>query len=139
MKNLKDFINESIVNESDPRGDFKVIEDMPTDFMWEHYDFILDGKSDEPELMEDICKESDFEGFLKYAKKNRWKKTKNGYYIVPEGTELKFDSHLRCASHMGMWEINGDGVYLTMMYDEVRYGEMDEYLMDLYDWYDENE
>ena len=31
MKSLKQYINESIVNESNPRGTFKVIKPMPTD------------------------------------------------------------------------------------------------------------
>lgn len=64
-------------------------------------------------------------------KKNKWKKEKTGYYLVPKGTTLTYSGYLDSSSHVGKWEINNDGVYLTMTYDEVRYGDYDAYLKEI--------
>ena len=121
MKTLKEYISESIINESDPRADFKVKKDLPTDFMWEYYE----GE------VEELIDEIGFEQFLEYAKKNRWKQDKKGYYIIPKGTKLTFYGHMSSASWIGMWEINDDGVYISMTYDEVKYGDYDDYLKEI--------
>lgn len=129
MKSLKNFIKESMVNESDPKGDFKVKKAFPTDFMWENYQFINNPDSlDDPDLIEDIVNESGFRDFLDYAEKKHWKKDSDGYYIIPKGTTLTYDGYLSNASHMGKWCVNDEDVYITMDYDSVSYGDYDEYL-----------
>ena len=124
MKNLKQFIKESL----DPRGSFMVKKNMPTQGLWEYYECVNNDPNNE---MAAAVEESEFENFLEYAKKNRWKTDSNGYYIIPKGTKLEFDSYLKCMSHIGKFEINGAGVYVTFMYDELDYGDLDEYLKEI--------
>jgi hypothetical protein len=140
MKSLKDFINESTINESNPRGEYKVIAPMPTEDCWEYYAYANNDDSQiDLEEMEEMYDQAGFANFLAYAKKKRWKKDGNGYYIIPRRTELTYDDYLSCAPHIGLFEINGDGVYLPLMHDSVKYGEYEQYLKSLNDdeddWY----
>lgn len=129
MKNLKDFINESIVNEGNPRGKYKVTSPMPTDDCWEYYAYANDDFSQiEQEEMEYPYNESGFARFLEYAKSKRWKTDKNGYYIIPKGTKLEYSDYMSSAPHIGLFEINGDNVYLPLDHDSVKYGDYDDYL-----------
>lgn len=132
MKQLSDFVKESIVNESNPRGNFKVIKPFPTDFMWEYYESYKSRENEDYEEeydeMRPLVDEAEFEKFLEFAKKKRWKKTKDGYFIIPKGTTLTWEDYLYSASHVGKWEIDGAGVYITMTYDEIKYDEHDKYL-----------
>lgn len=137
MKTLKETIYESLMINEDlnPRGSFKVVKPFPTNFMWEYYLYMENPeKSDDPDLMEEMCEECNFAEFLKYAEKKKWEKVeakgpyKPGYYIIPTGVKLKFDGYMSSADHVGMWKIDRSDVYLTMTYDELSYGDYDEYL-----------
>lgn len=133
MKNLRDFITESTtINESDPRGDFKVVRPFPTDDCWEYYAV---ANNDDPdadlEELQPLYDEAEFENFIEYAEKNRWKKDKNGYFIIPKGTELCFSHKMGIAPHIGLFEIDGKNVYYPMVYDSIAYGEYDKYLKEI--------
>lgn len=138
MKKLRDFITESTtINESNPRGEFKVTKPFPTDDCWEYYAV---ANNDDPdadlEELQPLYDESEFENFIAYAEKKRWKTDKNGYFIIPKGTELYFSHEMDMAPHIGMFEVNGDKingkkVYYPMVYDSVKYGDYDDYLEEI--------
>ena len=128
MKDLKGFIKESLY----PRGDFKVVDNFPTSDCQEFYayankDFSQIDKKD----LQDVYEEAQFDKFLAYAKKKRWKKDKDGYYIIPKGTDLFFDTHLSSAPHIGLFHIDWEDVYLPLAYDSLNYGEYDDYLKEI--------
>lgn len=127
---LADYINEALVNEGrDPRGSFKVIYPM-VDERWEFYDFVNDPDSltsVDADEVKAYVEDTEFENFLAYAKKKRWKKDGDAY-IIPRRTTLDFVGPVDCAPHLGLFEINGDGVYISLLYDGLRYGDYDDYL-----------
>lgn len=131
VMNLKDFINEALVNEANVRGNYKVKKNFPTNDCWEYY-AVADNDDSQIELeeMRYMYDEAKFDDFLKYAEKKRWKKDGN-YYIIPKGTTLEYSDYLTSAPHIGLFEINGDGVYLPLMHDSVEYGDYDEYLKEM--------
>lgn len=132
MKDLKDFINEAMVSEGNPRGKYKVIAPMPTEDCWEYYAVANNDNSQiDLDEMEEMYERSGFAHFLAYAEKKRWKKDKKDYYIIPKGTKLQYDDYLTGAPHIGLFEINGDGIYLPLMHDSVRYGDYDNYLEEM--------
>lgn len=142
MKQLSDFVKESMVNESNPRGNFKVIKPLPTTFMWEYYESYNSREEEDYDEEYDeisiLIEEAEFEKFLEFANKKRWKKTKDGYFIIPKGTTLTWVDYLPSASWVGKWEIDDAGVYITMTYDEIKYDEYDKYLKRTDD-YDEDD
>ena len=87
--------NESIIKEyKNPRDDFRVKKPFPMkDCMWENYDAV-DGGTDDPEYLQKINNEFGFDEFIEYANKNKWKKDKEGYHIIPKGTELSFSGYV---------------------------------------------
>ena len=60
-----------------------------------------------------MVEDTEFENFLAYAKKKRWKKD-GDVYIIPRRTTLDFIGPVDCAPHLGLFEINGDGVYVSV-------------------------
>lgn len=130
--NLKDFINEALVNESYARGSYKVKKNFPTNDLWEYY-AVADNDDSQIDLdeMRDVYDEAQFDDFLEYAKKKRWKRDKDGYYIIPKGTLLEYSDYLTSAPHVGLFEIDWDGVYLPLTHDSLEYGEYDEYLKEM--------
>lgn len=133
VMNLKDFINESLgmVNKAmdKPRGKYTVVSPMPTDSCWEYYAYAnKDNSQIDLEEMEDMYRSAEFANFLKYAQKKRWKKDKNDYYIIPKKTTLEYVDYITSAPHIGLFEINGDGVYIPLDHDSVEYGDYDKYL-----------
>ena len=132
MKRLKDFIKESVINESNPRGDYKVIKPMKTDFLWEYYELVDMNEEDREEReMYDCYKNAKFDNFIEFAKKKKWKE-ENGSYIIPKGTKLYFEGPCPNASWIGLFRINNEkDVFITFTYDELQYGEYDEYLKEM--------
>lgn len=129
MKELKDFINEALVNESNPRGKYTVVSPMPTDSCWEYYAYAnKDDSQIDLDEIEDMYNSAGFDNFLKYAKKKRWKKDKDDYYLIPKKTVLEYVDYITSAPHIGLFEINGDGVYIPLDHDSVAYGDYDKYL-----------
>jgi hypothetical protein len=106
---------------------------MPTDSLWEYYAVInKDNSQIDYEDLRDICDEAGFEDFLQYAERKKWKTDKSKrYYIIPKGTKLSYAYHLKYASHIGLFEINDDGVYIPFLYDSINYGDYDEYLKEI--------
>jgi hypothetical protein len=108
-----------------------VKKNFPTDDCWEYYAVANNDDSQiELDEMRYMYDEAKFDDFLKYAEKKRWKKDGN-YYIIPKGTTLEYSDYLTSAPHIGLFEINGDGVYLPLMHDSVEYGDYDEYLKEM--------
>ena len=132
MKTLKDFIKESVINESNPRGKYKVVKPMPTIDCWEYYAVANNDDSKiEMEEMREFYDEAEFQNFLEYAKKNKWKKDGKGYYIIPKDTILAYSNYMSSAPHIGLFEINDDGIYLPLDHDTVSYGDYSKYMKEI--------
>lgn len=127
---LKEFLNESLmINESDPRGDYKVKKNWTADeIFWEFTDPNQRAEFDEETLQT-------YDRYCQKAKEAGWKTKKVDnveYYVIPRGTKLEFIGHNPHASHMGQFAINGDEDWIIeIMYDSLKYGDFDDYLKEI--------
>lgn len=124
MKTLKEFLNEARL---DPRGNFIVKKNWPTeDMFWEYND---------DDQLEELSKESVdiYDKYCEKAEEARWKtkKGKDGwvYYTIPKGTKLEYIGFDQAQPHMGKFSINNDPEWIIeIAHDLLNYGELAEYL-----------
>ena len=127
---LKEFLKESLmINESDPRGDYKVKKNWnASEILWEFNDPNQRADFDEETLQT-------YDRYCQKAKEAGWKTQKDrniDYYVIPRGTKLEFIGHNRKSPHLGQFAINGDKNWIIEIpYDSLQYDEFDEYLKEI--------